>query len=209
MTSAPNSAPLTAHTRASWDRLIAAIHPPSMLVALRGLMGTRLAQLYERADIWQETLLMAWRDRDQLQWRGTAAFRRWMLEIARNRICDLADHANAEKRGSATPLSTFERTDDTRSGDGHYAGPVVTTSPGRAEADREAAARLHAALQAVPEELRDVVRLRLFEDLTLEEVAGQLGLGVEAVRYRFGRGFEAYHRELRRLRLVDSQELFP
>ncbi len=43
----------------------------------------------------------------------------------------------------------------------------IATSPGRAEADRELAERMATALGAVPEESREVVRLRLFEDLTM------------------------------------------
>jgi RNA polymerase sigma-70 factor (ECF subfamily) len=141
---------------------------------------------------------MAWRDRDSLEWRGLAAFRRWLLEIARNRIHDLADHTGAKKRGDARPFSDLD--DDSDGGD-HYAGPVQTTSPGRAAADREVAELLEAALAAVPEENRDVVRLRLFEDLTMEDVAARTGLGVEGVRYRFRHGLEAYRRALRRLRV--------
>ncbi len=198
--------PLSLGTRASWDRLIAAVHPGSMLVAVRGLMSARLLQQFEPDDVWQEALLMAWRDRARLEWRGRAAFRRWLLEIARNRVRDLSDRTNAEKRGDARPFSVLAKAFDTGSGDDHYAGPVQTTSPGRAVADREVAALMQAALDAVPEEHRDVVRLRLFEDLTMEEVAAHTGLGVEGVRYRFRHGLEAYRRALRRLRVVDTRD---
>lgn len=197
--------PLTLGTRAGWDRLIAAVHPGSMLVALRGLMSTRLRQQFDPADVWQETLLMAWRDRNRFEWRGLAAFRRWLLEIARNRIRDLSDHVGAGKRGEARPFSTLGTgTDD--STEDHYAGPIQTTSAGRAAADREMAALMQAALNAVPEERRDVVRLRLFEDLTMEEVAARTGLGVEGVRYRFRHGLDAYRRALRRLRVTDPRD---
>lgn len=197
--------PLTLGTRASWDRLIASVHPGSMLVALRGLMSPRLRQQFDAADVWQETLLMAWRDRTKLEWRGLPAFRRWLLEIARNRIRDLADRAGAEKRGDARVFSALGAASD-GSGEDHYAGPVQFTSPGRVAADREVAALMQAALDAVPEESREVVRLRLFEDLTMEEVAARTGLGVEGVRYRFRHGLDTYRRALRRLRVADTRD---
>jgi len=52
------------------------------------------------------------------------------------------------------------------------------------------------ALDALPEELRAVVYLRLFEELKFEEVAARLGATVSGVRHRFLRGFERYHAAL-------------
>jgi RNA polymerase sigma factor (sigma-70 family) len=207
--STPN--PLSLSNHGTWDRLVAGVNPASMLVAVRGMMGELARQHYDPEDVWQETLLMAWRDRATFEWRGPAAFRRWLLEIARNRIRDLVDHSKAGIRGKLKPLSALPRAIPSDSGEAHYAGPVHTTSPGRAEADRELAERMATALAAVPEDTREVVRLRLFEDLTMDEVAVRLGpgLGAEGVRYRFRVGLDAYRRELRRLRLADSRELFP
>ena len=117
----------------------------------------------------------------------------------------IVDHTSASKRGDARVFSALGAGRD-GSGDDHYAGPVQFTSPGRVAADREVAALMQAALDAVPEEGREVVRLRLFEDLSMEEVAARSGLGVEAVRYRFRHGLDAYRRALRRLRVADTRD---
>jgi hypothetical protein len=53
------------------------------------------------------------------------------------------------------------------------------------------------ALEALPMEVREVVRLRLFDELSLEEIAGQLALGLSAVRHRFRKGAELYRQRLR------------
>lgn len=200
--STPN--PLLNATSATWDRLIAGVNPPAMLVAIRGMMSQSLRNRHDADDVWQETLLHAFRDRASCEWRGIAAFRRWLLEIAKNRVRDLADGVSAQKRGAGKEVRFADR--ELASGsqsDDHYAGPCGQTTPGRAAADREAADHFEQALGAVPEEWREVVRLRLFEDVTLEEIAVRLGLGVEGVRYRFRHGAEAYRRELRRRRAVE------
>ncbi|MEO6594255.1 MAG: sigma-70 family RNA polymerase sigma factor [Planctomycetota bacterium] len=204
MTDPAESNPLQHATSATWDRLIASVNPPAMLVAIRGMMSAGLRARCDPDDVWQETLLHAFRDRAACEWRGLASFRRWLLEVARHRVHDLADAANAAKRGAGKEQRFADRDLASGShGDDHYAGPCQQTTPGQVAADREMADRFERALAAVPDEWRDVVRLRLFEDCDLEHIGVQLGLGVEAVRYRFRHGAEAYRRELRRARAID------
>jgi len=132
--------PLLHATSGAWDQLIAAVNPPAMLVAIESMMGTALRERMSADDVWQETLLHAWRDRAKCEWRGTPAFRRWLIEVARHRIHDLADTQAAQKRGSGREVLFTDR--DVSSGsqtDDHYAGPCEQTTPGRAAADRETA----------------------------------------------------------------------
>lgn len=205
MTAKPTPNPLLHATGSAWDRIIASVNPPAMLVAIAGMMGDKVRRLVDAEDVWQETLLHAWRDRHAFEWRGLAAFRRWLLEIARNRVRDLGDHVLRLKRGGGAEERFADR--DSASGaapEDRYAGPCARTTPARAAADRELARALQDAIDAVPAEWRDVVRLRLFEDRPFEDIARQLGLGVEGVRYRFRHGAEAYRQELRRRRALDS-----
>lgn len=195
--------PLLHATGAAWDRLVTSCNPAAILVAIRSMMGPKLLRDLEPDDVWQETLLHAWRDRAQCEWRGQAAFRKWLLQLARNRVCDLADVASAKKRGAGRVQRFSDREPASGShGEEHYAGPCQHTTPGRAAADVETAAQFEAALATVADEWRDIVRLRLFEELTMEEIAARLGIGVEAARYRFRQGAEAYRRELRRRRAI-------
>ncbi len=204
MCDGPSTNPLQHATQVAWDRLVASVNPPALLVAIHGFMGERLRLRVDAEDVWQETLLRAWRDREVLDWRGLPAFRRWLLEVARNRIHDLANNLNAQKRGGGGELTFADRSSaaaPTTACAEHYAGPAMTTTPSRVVSDRERAAAMRSALEAVPVDCRDVVRLRLFEDMTMEEIGTQLDLGVEGVRYRFRQGAEAYRRGLRRCRL--------
>ena len=55
------------------------------------------------------------------------------------------------------------------------------------------------SLEDLPEEVREVVRLRLFEDQEIAEIAEKLSLGESAVRHRFRKGAELYRERLRAL----------
>jgi RNA polymerase sigma-70 factor (ECF subfamily) len=74
---------------------------------------------------------------------------------------------------------------------------IDSTTPSRLVVYREQAAAMQAAMNELPEDVRDVIRLRLVEQLTLETIAQVLGLGVAAVRHRFRKGAELYRTRLR------------
>ncbi len=58
---------------------------------------------------------------------------------------------------------------------------------------------MRSALLSLPEELRAVVRLRYFEELPVDSVAGQLGIGISAVKHRFRKGAALYHERIQQL----------
>lgn len=189
----PDDNPLADGSASVWDELIKAIGPASLMVVIEGRMGQALRRRYCAEDVFQEAVLHAWRDRDKCEWRGVRAFRCWMLTIIDHRIRDLADREGAQKRGGAhgeIAMSEVVR-------DGRVA-PVgmMTTSPSKIAVYREQAAAMRQALAELDEDVREVVRLRLFEQRTVGEIAEELGVGESAVRHRFRRGAEAYHRKL-------------
>jgi len=195
------SNPLREGDPREWDRLIESVGPASLIVAIAEKMGPLLRARLEPCDVWQEVLLLAWRDRAPFEWRGPASFRSWLLTIADHRIRDLLQYETAEKRGAAAPtvrLDPAPRSDRaSSSSDSVFAGPIATTTPSRAASLREEANAMRDALAGLDDELRDVVRLRLFEERPIEEIARELGLGESAVRHRFRRGLEEYGRRLR------------
>jgi RNA polymerase sigma-70 factor (ECF subfamily) len=163
-----------------------------MLVRLRARMGPALLARLTPEDLWQETLLHAWRDRERHSWSGAAAFRAWLLTIAEHRIQDALDHEGARKRGGlaaaiqdSTALEEWARTSST---------------PSRHAAHAEEAAILWEALTTLPEELREVVRLRVFEDVAPPEIAARLSLGLAAVKHRLRRGSELFRQRATHLR---------
>jgi RNA polymerase sigma factor (sigma-70 family) len=193
-------------TPEQWNRLIESIGPAAMLLVVRTRMSRALLARLAPEDVWQETLLHAWRDRAQCTWQGVPAFRRWLISILDHRLLDLAEAAERKKRGAGVqPLSLDAAPASGASSSLGFAGPIASTTPSRVAMDREAAEAIHAALEEVPEELREVVRLRLLEDLSMPEVAERTQLGLSAVQHRFRKGAEIYQRALARRLRGDSR----
>ena len=191
--------PLVTREPGAWDRLLESIGPPSILVWIQSRMSPWLLERLTPEDVWQETLLQAWRDRERFVWRGRRAFRRWLLGIAEHRIRDLIDREHAAKRAGgspALPLSPLSSGSSTSTADFGAFGPVASTTPSRVAAFREEADAMRSALEGIDRELREVVVLRLFEDLTHEEVAARLGISPRSAKHRFRRGVSEYSRRL-------------
>lgn len=182
-----------------WSQLVDAVQPASILVAIAWRMGDLRARMTPE-DVWQETLLRAWQARKNFAWQGTPSFRRWLVVIAERCIKDQREHAHAQKRGAVRTV----RLAGPGSSDGDVAGmvhfePWASTTPSRIATERERASAMEQALATLSEEFHEVVRLRLFEDLQVQDIAEQLHLGESAVRHRFRKGAEIFHRRLQAL----------
>lgn len=197
------SRPLDGGDPSLWGRLIDAVDPATLLAFVRWNMSPALRRQATEEDVLQEGLLYAWRSRGSFQWSGLGSFRRWLLQILRNRIRDAADHHGALKRGGEVWTTRFSELEPAAGGSEASAETGLawaSTTPSRMVAHREQADRMQRALSDVPDELREVVRLRLFEERTMDEIARTLDLGVEAVRHRFRKGARLYGLRLARER---------
>ena len=195
LTSDDDRNPLLTDDPIRWDRLIEAVNPASVLVVIEMRMNPALRRRVAPEDIWQDTLLHIWRDREKCAWRGLRRFRAWVLKVAENRIRETVTRERALKRGGGTtelPLSALGGSSTSRP----FPGPAGSTTPSRVAIHREQAAAMRAALAALPAEVREVVRLRLFEQLGMGEIAGKLKIGESAARHRFRKGAELYQRRL-------------
>lgn len=195
--------PLIDDSPHGWQHLLDAVGLPSLLVVIESRLGPGLAATLNPEDILQEALLHAWRDRRSFDWRGVKSFRAWLLCIIDNRIRDAADRQAAQKRGGGRlplPLSGGSSSGSRDSaGDAGVPPPQVSTTPSQMLSMREQAAQMRAALDALPSDLRQVVRFRLFDQLSIPEIAGRLEIGESAVRHRLRRGAEEYQRLLHTL----------
>ena len=140
---------------------------------------------------------MAWRDRTQHEWEGLTKYRAWLLGIAHNRIRELVRTISTQKRGGASPTARFSDLGNRDTLDGYL--PPRSTTPSRVASHVERAASLERALAVLDEPVRDVVRLRVFEELPVKEGAAKLGIPMGTFRDRLARGLRIYRDELRRL----------
>lgn len=189
--------PLLSDSPAAWDGLIEAVGPASLLVVIESRLSSSLRRQTTAEDVLQDALLHAWRDRAACEWRGLHNFRSWLLSIIDNRIREAADRAGAQKRGGGKQPVRFSPAGAASAGTGSDWGPSGSTTPSRIAIYREQCEAMRAALASLPDDYREVVRLRLYEQLSLEQIAERLGIGLYAARHRFRKGADIYFERLR------------
>jgi RNA polymerase sigma-70 factor (ECF subfamily) len=198
MTSPDEQRPTVPHRDPTeWGRLVESLDVASIFVVLGAWLGPKLRAELAVEDIWQETLWQSWRDREQHAWTNLAAWRAWLLTIAKNRIRDAARTAGRVKRGgdrSTSPMSALAGVDSVSA-----LLPPGSTTPSRVAGVHERARAMSEALATLDDDLQAVVRLRLFEEVPMRDVAAQLGLPLSTAKARLLRGVEAYRRRLRQL----------
>jgi RNA polymerase sigma factor (sigma-70 family) len=174
----PNDQP---HRNAAlWTELIAALDQDAMIALIGSWMGRPLSSQIAPEDLWQDTLAMAWRDRAAHDWRGMPAFRAWLRGIAQNRIKDTVERLSAQKRGGGHKIDSISG-DSRRSEDGIL--PPVTTTPSREAGRHERARVLREAIDSLSDEYRDLVRMCLFEEMSVPMAAKLLSLA-DSTAYR-------------------------
>lgn len=116
-------------------------------------------------DVWQRVITA------RQGWKPEAAFSTWLYRIAHNR---LADHWRALQHRPPAPDDADERTERVPDHD----------TPERQLSGFEERRRLQVALDELPEEQREVILLRLQQELSLEEIGEMTGVGRETVKSR-------------------------
>lgn len=190
--------PLASGDPGAWSRAIQGVRPASIVALIDMRMSPALRQRIHAEDIWQETLLQAWRDRERFEWNGLKGFRCWLVQIAENRLRDAADREGALRRGGLAETAALRIGGGSREPDGlrAFPEPAGSSTPSRSAVLREQAEAMRTALSELPVEVREIVRLRVFEELTMPEVATRLGLTVAVARHRFRAGSELYSERL-------------
>lgn len=137
-------------------------------------------------DIAQETFLRAYRALHQF--RGEAQFYTWLYRIAVN----TAKKTLVEMRRDPVVLeSTLHTGDDEDETFRPRNEPSTDETPETVMAAQEIAAAVNAAMEALPEDLRQAVTLREIEGLSYEEIALAMNCPIGTVRSRIFRAREA------------------
>ena len=136
-------------------------------------------------DVVQETFLKAYRQLDRFEAR--ANFRTWLHRIATNCAVDLL--RARPKREVAEEPETLERAPGTPVGE--------MPPPERSLLGVQITERLTSAMTLLTEMERATFTLRHFEGLSIEEIAGMLGLKTGATKHSIFRAVRKVRRELR------------
>ena len=189
--------------RVAMDRLIAVVRPHIQHLARR--YADPLHAEESASDLVQEASLRAWQKIDQFQGgldgaEALAKFRVWMGQIVHRLGLNARRDRQAQKRSPAgrrvLPLNPGDGATTGRGGAG-IAAAASGPSPSVRVQRSEEATRVHAALEKIAARSdREVVRLRIFEGLTVEETAKRVGLTVDQVRGRFQACLKVLEREL-------------
>ncbi len=156
-------------------------------------MGPSLKGRLDPSDVVQETHVEAFRRLEDFAGRRPMPFRTWLICTALQQVARLRQHATARRRdlGRERPLgrSPASATSSTAGAPAaaELAIPAAGPTPSRHAEARDAAARLHAVLGALPGPDRTILAMRTFEGLSYEEAAARLGIEPAAARKRYGR----------------------
>ena len=149
-------------------------------------------------DIAQETFIRAYRALHQF--RGEAQFYTWLYRIAVNTAKKALMDLKRSPIVYEGALRSNEDEDETFRV-GHE--PINEETPETVLAAREIAQAVNAAMEALPEDLRQAVILREIEGLSYEEIAVAMACPIGTVRSRIFRAREAISARVRPL--LDNQ----
>ena len=166
-------------------------------VAFKTLMDRHARKLYNflirssgrrdlADDLLQEVFLRVVRRADSF--KGQAKFTTWMYTIARNLIIDTA---RRERHRKTVALDAPAYGDDVQGDTRLDRTPSPAPTPDRGASDARFTARLESALEALPDEQREVFLLREVEGLKFREIAEVLNLPANTIKSRMRYALEA------------------
>lgn len=153
----------------AFERLYARHRQRLYRYLLRQLRDQALADEFFQ-DVWQKVIAAraGWSAPEKA---GDAGFATWLYTIAHHR---LGDHWRALKHRPAAPADA----------DARLARVADADTPERVLSEFERRRQLQLALDGLPGEQREVLLLRLEQELTLEEIGQVTGVGRETVKSR-------------------------
>jgi RNA polymerase sigma-70 factor (ECF subfamily) len=148
---------------------------PRLLKVAEKLVSSQMQRRMSTSDLVQETMMSASNQFSSFRGNSKDELHGWLLGILRSRLVDgLRRHRIAERRRQAQEIS-------------HDQANLIDVglSPCEQAAVSEQALQLALALQELPEEQQQIVRMRYLEDRTFEEIAEMLGISISAVWRRW------------------------
>jgi RNA polymerase sigma-70 factor (ECF subfamily) len=162
--------------RAALDQLLER-HEARVLAIVRYRLGPRLRESVESGDILQETFMAAVKAFPTFEMRDEGSLIHWLAKLVERQIIAQADYHGAKKREAARRVSL----DRTRANAGAFSASVSvvhadeTTAPLEKLERAEERAAVERAMDALPDEYRELILLRNYAGASWESVAEQTG----------------------------------
>jgi RNA polymerase sigma-70 factor (ECF subfamily) len=161
---------------------------------IRRRLPAHLRRKVSVADVMQETRLVAYQRRADFESRGPEGMRNWLLGIADLKArAAVHRHGGIAKRAAGREVSGHLRPETAQ-----LVGHVPSPSQVAIAAELKELARR--AMDALPKDYREVLRLAREEQLPLREVAARMGRTREAVKKLHGRALFRFTEVFEQLR---------
>lgn len=172
--------------------LLAKYRPYLRLLAEQQL-GSRVRRREDASDVVQQTELEVHQGFGQFRGSTEAEFSAWIKQILRRNVVTVCRGHHAAKRDVARERYFV---DGEASASITWMQPAAGgPSPSQQVMRGEAALRLAAALESLPEKQQEAVRLRHLEGMKIDEVAQALGVTEGAAAGLIRRGVEALRKQ--------------
>ena len=155
-----------------------------------GLSFRMLGRDEDARDVCQETFISAYRNLKKF--RGDSKFSSWLYRIALN-----ACHSRLRRSENGLTQSLENSTPDGVTVE--YSDPAVEDVSEKVQRDQRANL-VRRALQALPAEMRQVILMKEYEDLTFNEIAEILEIPLSTVKSRLYTGLQQMRARLENVR---------
>ena len=160
---------------------------------IQRLIGRMVRDVDLVEDIAQDTFIRAYRALPQF--RGDAQFYTWLYRIAVN----TAKKALMDLKRNPTVSENFFKSDDDDETSRIENEQTSSETPEAVLASKEIAEMVNAAMDALPEELRQAITLREIEGLSYEEISLAMNCPIGTIRSRIFRAREAISQKIKPL----------
>jgi len=168
-------------------------HRPQLMAFIERQLGAALRRKVEPDDIFQETSAEAVRALPTTELGDRDPFS-WLCQIAERRIIDLHRRFfGAQKRDAGREVPLGSSGSDTQPAGLINLLVASLTTPSQAFSRNAREARLQQALEKLPAEQREALRLRYVESLPSKQIAERLGKSDAAVRVMLTRSLKKLH----------------
>lgn len=143
--------------------------------AVHGFFRRKNFSAEEAEDLTQETFFRVYHKIEQF--RGDAPFEAWLWQIASNLYRKSITRQYTHKRAGET-ISL----DDEESGVDVYLHDKTDSTPLSQILEAEQRRELEAAIEGLPEQMRKCMKLRVFQDLSYQEIAVVMRISAQTVK---------------------------